>query len=32
MSRAAPYPIYTWPPLAFWIAVAAIVAAILTAC
>jgi len=32
ISRAAPYPIYTWPPLAFWPAVAVIIAAIITAC
>ena len=32
VSRAAPYPIYTWPPLAFWSLVAASVAAIITAC
>lgn len=32
VSRAAPYPIYTWPPLAFWSVVAAIVAAVISAC
>jgi hypothetical protein len=32
ISRAAPYPIYTWPSLAFWGAVAAIVAAVISAC
>jgi VanZ like protein len=32
ISRAAPYPIYTWPPLAFWSVVATIVAAIISAC
>jgi hypothetical protein len=32
VSRAAPYPIFTWPPLAFWSVVAAIVAAIISAC
>jgi hypothetical protein len=32
VSRAAPYPIYTWPPLAFWSAVAVIIAAVLSAC
>lgn len=32
ISRAAPYPIYTWPPLAFWSAVAVIVAAVMSAC
>lgn len=32
ISRAAPYPIYTWPPLAFWSAVAVAIAAIITAC
>ena len=32
ISRAAPYPIYTWPPLAFWSGVAVIVVAILSAC
>ena len=32
ISRAAPYPIYTWPPVAFWSGVAVIVAAVLSAC
>jgi hypothetical protein len=32
MSRAAPYPIYTWSPIAFWIVTGAIVAAVVTAC
>ena len=32
VSRAAPYPIVTWPPWAFWSAVVAIVAAIISAC
>jgi hypothetical protein len=32
VSRAAPYPIVTWPPFAFWSAVAAIVAAVISAC
>ena len=32
MSRAAPYPIYTWSRLTYWISVAVIVAAIVTAC
>ena len=32
MSRAAPYPIYTWSPLAFWSGVAAIVAGLISAC
>jgi hypothetical protein len=32
ISRAAPYPIYAWPPAAFWAVVAAVVAAVMTAC
>jgi hypothetical protein len=32
VSRAAPYPIYAWPPLAFWAVVVAIVAAVISAC
>jgi hypothetical protein len=32
VSRAAPYPIYAWPPAAFWAVVAAVVAAVMTAC
>jgi len=32
ISRAAPYPIYTWPPIAFWTVVAVIITAVLTAC
>ena len=32
MSRAAPYPIYTWSRVTFWISVAVIVAAVVTAC
>jgi hypothetical protein len=32
VSRAAPYPIYPWPPLAFWSAVALVIAAVITAC
>jgi hypothetical protein len=32
VSRAAPYPIYTWSPIAFWSAVAAVIAAVLSAC
>jgi hypothetical protein len=32
LSRAAPYPIYTWSPIAFWIIVGALVAAVVTAC
>ena len=32
MSRAAPYPIYTWSPAIFWTSVAVIVVAVLTAC
>ncbi len=32
MSRAAPYPIYTWAPLLFWSAIAVTIAAVLTAC
>ena len=32
VSRAAPYPIYTWSPIAFWSAVAVIIAAVLSAC
>jgi hypothetical protein len=32
MSRAAPYPIYTWSSWAFWIVVAATIAAVVTAC
>jgi VanZ family protein len=31
ISRAAPYPIYTWSPVAFWSAVAAVIAGLLTA-
>jgi hypothetical protein len=32
ISRAAPYPIYTWSPIAFWSGVAAIIAAVISAC
>jgi VanZ family protein len=32
MSRAAPYPIYAWSPIAFWSGVAVVIAAIITAC
>ena len=32
MSRAAPYPIYTWSRLTYWISVVVIVAAVVTAC
>ena len=32
ISRAAPYPIYTWSPIVYWSFVAATVAAILSAC
>jgi hypothetical protein len=32
ISRAAPYPIYTWSPIAFWSGVAVIVAAVMSAC
>ena len=32
ISRAAPYPIYTWSPIALWSGVAVLVAALLTAC
>lgn len=32
VSRAAPYPIYTWSPYVFWSAVALVVAAVMTAC
>jgi len=32
VSRAAPYPIYAWSPLAFWAVVAVIIAAVITAC
>ena len=32
MSRAAPYPIYTWSRTTYWISVAVIVAAVVTAC
>ncbi len=32
ISRAAPYPIYAWPPLAFWLVVAVVVAAVISAC
>jgi VanZ family protein len=32
ISRAAPYPIYAWPPLAFWSAVVLVIAAVITAC
>jgi hypothetical protein len=32
ISRAAPYPIYTWSPIAFWSAVAVIIAAVMSAC
>jgi hypothetical protein len=32
VSRAAPYPIYAWPPLAFWAGVLALVAGVMTAC
>ena len=32
ISRAAPYPIYAWSPLAFWSAVVVVVAAVMTAC
>ena len=32
ISRAAPYPIYTWSPIAFWSGVALVIAAVMTAC
>jgi hypothetical protein len=32
VSRAAPYPIFTWPPWAFWAAVMALAAAVISAC
>ncbi len=32
VSRAAPYPIYAWPALAFWAGVLAAVAGVMTAC
>jgi hypothetical protein len=32
VSRAAPYPIYAWSPLAFWSGVALIIAAVMSAC
>ena len=32
ISRAAPYPIYPWSPLALWPGVALVIAAVLTAC
>ena len=32
ISRAAPYPILTWSPMAFWSAVVVIVAAVMSAC
>jgi hypothetical protein len=32
LSRAAPYPIYAWSPLAFWSIVVVVVAAVITAC
>jgi len=32
VSRAAPYPIYAWRPLAFWSVVAVVVAAVISAC
>jgi len=32
ISRAAPYPIYTWSPIAFWSGVAVIIAAVISAC
>jgi len=32
ISRAAPYPIYTWSPIAFWSGVALVIVAVLTAC
>jgi hypothetical protein len=32
ISRAAPYPIYAWSPVAFWSAVAIVIAAVITAC
>ncbi len=32
ISRAAPYPIYTWSPIAFWSGVAVIIAALISAC
>ena len=32
ISRAAPYPIYTWSPYVFWSVVALIIAAVMTAC
>jgi hypothetical protein len=32
ISRAAPYPIYAWSPIVFWLAVAVIVAAVMSAC
>lgn len=32
MSRAAPYPIYTWSPLLFWVGVAVVIGGVLSAC
>jgi len=32
ISRAAPYPIYTWSPMVFWLGVALVIAAVMTAC
>jgi hypothetical protein len=32
VSRAAPYPIYAWSPLAFWAGVALVIAGVITAC
>jgi hypothetical protein len=32
VSRAAPYPIYTWSPIAFWSGVALVIAAVMSAC
>ena len=32
ISRAAPYPIYAWSPVAFWSVVALVIAAVITAC
>lgn len=32
VSRAAPYPIYAWSPLAFWAGVALVIAGVISAC
>ena len=32
ISRAAPLPIYAWSPVAFWLSVAVVIAAVITAC